>query len=227
MGRIKRKTQLKLSKKPVHSQKTKYHVSSDGCVEASNDMFIELFQQLKSKVVDMDLIQTMEGNDTAIFEVNGFLSKINKPEGPDSIVDFVLDLEDFLEKTTQVINLKRESTNYFDWKAEAMLQKWELVSQSQRRITYQETKAKDKDRLASLEVNILTWTQHMDALQQKIEVAEKEKVEIDALELASIKKKLVEEANARIKHTKTACDLEKEVNRLKAEDVMNDRRGNG
>lgn len=78
--------------------------------------------------------------------------------------------------------------------------------------------------MASLGANILTWTQHIDALQQKIEVEEKEKVEIDALELASIKKKLVEEANARIKHTKTTCDLEKEVNRLKVQDVMNDRR---
>lgn len=105
---------MKLSKKFVHSQETKSHASSDGCVEASSDMFIELFQQLKSKVVDMDLIHTMEGNDTSIFEVNGFLSKMNKPEGLNSIIDFVLDLEDFLEQTAQVINLKRESTNYFD-----------------------------------------------------------------------------------------------------------------
>lgn len=62
--------------------------SSDVCTETSSDDFSELFQQLKSKLIDMDLIQTLKANPISLFEIKGFLSKLNKPKMPDSIVDF-------------------------------------------------------------------------------------------------------------------------------------------
>lgn len=36
----------------------------------------------------MDLIQTLKANPISLFEIKGFLSKLNKPKMPDSIVDF-------------------------------------------------------------------------------------------------------------------------------------------
>lgn len=155
----------------------------------------------------MDLVQNLEDNLATIFEVKGLLSQLNKLEEPDSINNFVLDFDPFLEQIAQVVNLKRESSSNLDQRTEVILPQWDLVSQSQIRIIEWEAKAKNKDRLIALEASIITWTQYMDKLQHNIEAAKKEKVDIDASNLASIKKKLVEETNVRIVHTKTTRDL--------------------
>lgn len=50
----------------------------------------------------MDLIQTIEDKPIALFEMQGLLSKLNKQETLDSIVDFVMDFEPFLRQTVEV-----------------------------------------------------------------------------------------------------------------------------
>lgn len=87
-------------KKLVDSQETfidQSPTSSDVCTQTSSDDFAESFQQLKSKLIDMDLIQTLKANPISLFEIKVFLSKLNKPKMPDSIVDLIQDFEPFLE----------------------------------------------------------------------------------------------------------------------------------
>lgn len=76
----------------------------------------------------MHLIQTIEDNHDALIEVNGLLSKLNKPEAPDSIVNFVLDFEPYLEQNTQISRLKKESASRLDQRTKAMFHQWDLVS---------------------------------------------------------------------------------------------------
>lgn len=64
----------------------------------------------------------------------------------------------------------------------------------------------------------------MDELQQKIEAAEKEKVGIDTSQLATVEKKLVEEAEIGIQHAKKFRDHEKEIKKWKVGDVINDKK---
>lgn len=87
-----------------------------------------------------------------------------------------------------------------------------------------ETKAKDKNQMATFEANILTWTRQMDELQQKIGAAKMEKAEIDNSILSSAENKLVEEDITGIEHSKNVHTLENEVNKLKNKDVMKDKR---
>lgn len=126
----------------------------------------------------------------------------------DSIVNFV--------------KLKKEYAFRLGRRTEAMFQQWDLVSQSQGRITECDTKAKNKDRMTTLEVNILTWIQQMDELQQKIEAAEKEKVEIETYGFYK------KEVSWRCHNSNWTCQERsctgKVLNKLKTEDVMNDKR---
>lgn len=71
-------------------KKSKNHVGN---------FFAKLIQQWRTKIVDMDLIQTIEDNLVALYDIKGFLTHVNKPEAPDSIVSFILDFELFLEQT--------------------------------------------------------------------------------------------------------------------------------
>lgn len=87
-----------------------------------------MFQHLREKLVNMHLIQTIEDNHGALFEVKGFLSKLKKPEAHDSIVNFVLDFEPYLEQTTQISRLKKESASRLDQLTKAMFHQWDLVS---------------------------------------------------------------------------------------------------
>lgn len=59
----------------------------------------------------MDLIQIIEDNLASLFEVEGLLSKLNKPDVSDSIVNFVPYFEPFLKQTAQIIKLKKESAS--------------------------------------------------------------------------------------------------------------------
>lgn len=107
-------------KKFTNSQETLTY-KSPASSEACTNMFAELFQQLKSRLVDMDLIQTIEDNPATIFEIKRFLSKLNKPEAPESIVNFVLDFESVLKQIPHVVNPIQESDSNFNRQTEAML----------------------------------------------------------------------------------------------------------
>lgn len=61
-------------------------------------------------------------------------------------------------------------------------------------------------------------------LQQKIEEAEKKKVGIETLKMAYVEEKLVQEAQIGIQHAEVARALQGEMNRLKTEDSMNDKK---
>lgn len=80
------------------------------CSEPFGDFFVELIQRLKAKIVDVDLIQTIEDNLGTLYEIIGLLAQLNKLEAPNFIVNFILDFELFLEKTPQIVRLKNEST---------------------------------------------------------------------------------------------------------------------
>lgn len=107
-------------------------------------------------------------------------------------------------------------------RTEVVFQQWDLVSQSQSRVTKWDTKSKDKDRMTTLEVNILTWTQQMDELQQKIKAEEKEKDEIGTYGFYK------KEVSWRGHNSNWTCQERsctgKELNKLKIEDAMNDKR---
>lgn len=45
----------------------------------SSDVFVELFEQLKTKIVNMDRFQTIEDNHGALYEIKGLLEQLNKP----------------------------------------------------------------------------------------------------------------------------------------------------
>lgn len=47
----------------------------------TDDDFPELFQQLKSKLVDMDLIQTIKDKPIIIFEIHGVPIKVKQTRG--------------------------------------------------------------------------------------------------------------------------------------------------
>lgn len=104
---------------------------------------------MQAKLIDIYLIQTIEENPSAIFEVKEFLSKLNKPEAPNSIVDVFPDVEPLLEKTAQHVKLKKEYASRLDRRTEAMLQQQYLVSQPQSQNTNMEVKAQNKDQLGA------------------------------------------------------------------------------
>lgn len=70
----------------------------------------------------MDLIQTIKDNQIILIEIQGFLLKLNKPEAPNSIADFVLDFEPLLEQNVQVVRLKQGFVSQLERRTEIMIQ---------------------------------------------------------------------------------------------------------
>lgn len=65
--------------------------------EPYGDFFSKLIQQLKAKIIDMYLIQTIKDIPYTLYKIKGLLAQLNKPEVPNSIVNFIIDFELFLE----------------------------------------------------------------------------------------------------------------------------------
>lgn len=82
--------------------------------EPSGESFDALIQQLKMKIVDVNLLHTIEDNPTSIYEIKAFLKQLNNPDTPDSIMGFLLEFEPFLKKTSQNVKLKKESADILE-----------------------------------------------------------------------------------------------------------------
>lgn len=70
------------------------------------DNLDELFGKLKSKLFDIDFLQTIRDDLITLFEIQGFVFKLRKQEVPSPIVDVVLDLEPVIEQVFQVVRQK-------------------------------------------------------------------------------------------------------------------------
>lgn len=66
--------------------------------DIQNDDFDELFQQFEYRLVNTDLLQMIKDRLIALFEIQGLVLKLNKPEVPNPMANFVLDFEPFLEQ---------------------------------------------------------------------------------------------------------------------------------
>ncbi|CAI8596888.1 unnamed protein product [Vicia faba] len=99
------------------------------------DYFAELLHKLKSKLVDMDLIQTIEENPSTLFEIHGLLLKLQKLNASDSTAIFVLDFAPFLEQVVQVVNLKKYYAGQIERKIKILLHQHGLVSKSQSQVS--------------------------------------------------------------------------------------------
>lgn len=59
--------------------------------------FDELFQQLKSKIADINLLEVVDANLSVIIELQELMSKLSQPESLSSISIVVLDMEIILD----------------------------------------------------------------------------------------------------------------------------------
>lgn len=66
--------------------------------EPSRNPFVALIQKLKMKFVNVNLFQTIEGNLVVVYEIKALLKQLHNPDSPDSIVDFILEFEPFVEQ---------------------------------------------------------------------------------------------------------------------------------
>lgn len=72
-------------------------VLSPNSPTSPSDINIELFGQLESKLVGIDVLQVVRENPLVLFEIQGLLLKLSKLDVPGHIVVIVLDLELLLD----------------------------------------------------------------------------------------------------------------------------------
>lgn len=140
-----------------------------------SDNFDELFQQLKSTLVRLELFRIIRDDYIALFEIKGLVLKLRKLEVPSSITNVILDFEPLLNQVVQVSMRKQESAGRFELRAEILREHQSLVSESQLQVAELEAKAKEKNKMETLEADIMYWTQKINWLHMKIEAPEKEK----------------------------------------------------
>ncbi|KAI5394186.1 hypothetical protein KIW84_061037 [Lathyrus oleraceus] len=102
--------------------------------------------------------KTIKDDPIALSEIQGIVIKLRKPEVPSPIVDFVLEFEPLLEKVIQVVMKKQEFVNQFEMRAEILREHQIFVSEYQLQVVKLEAKAKAKSKMATFEVDILSWT---------------------------------------------------------------------
>lgn len=151
-----------------------------------------------------------------MFEIQELVLKLRKPEVPWSIANIVLDFEPLLEQIVQVIRENQESAIRFELRAGILRKHQSLVSEFQTQVYKLKENTKENNKLATLEVDILTWTQQINWLHMKIEATQIEKAELNASDLDYVDQKLIEAANTGLKHAKTSKVLEAEVDKLRA-----------
>lgn len=69
--------------------------------------FGELFQQLKSKMDDLNLLEVVYDNFPVFSELQELMSKFSQPEPPSLITIILLDIEILLDQAIQIVALKR------------------------------------------------------------------------------------------------------------------------
>lgn len=79
--------------------------------EPSSNSSGALVQQLKAKVFDTELFQTLKENHVVVYDINTLLNQLNSLDSPNAIVGFILEFKPFLDKTTQNIKMKIKSSN--------------------------------------------------------------------------------------------------------------------
>lgn len=105
-------------------------------------------QQLKAKVSEVDLFQSIEDNHVVVNDIKTLLKQLNSPNSPDYIVSFILKFESILEQTTQNIKLKKKSTKRLKQQVDSMSPKLTLITQSQSQSNQmEEYDKKDKDQV--------------------------------------------------------------------------------
>lgn len=100
---------LKLLVKLYDELDVNFPVSSEAFLVSNFD---ELFQQLKIKVDDINLLEAVCKNLPILTELQGLMLKLSQPEAPSSISIVVLDLEILLDQAIQTITFKRYSATY-------------------------------------------------------------------------------------------------------------------
>lgn len=109
-------------------------------------------------------------------------------------------------------------------RAEILHEHQSLVYESQLQVVELEAEDKTKNKLTTMEVDIISQTQKANWSHMEIEAIEKEKAQLNASELDSIEEKLVEAVNAGLEHARTTRLLEVEVEKLRVDDRLADRK---
>lgn len=76
------------------------------------------------------------------------------------------------------------------------------MSQSQHDVSHWEAQVADKELLASLDKDILSWTQQINWMQKALKEEKWKRVVIDTTGLDSLKSKIMEEVGLGVKHAK-------------------------
>lgn len=106
-----------------------------------------------------------------------------------------------------------------------MLQKWVLVAQSHVRINGLKEHARmDKDQIATYTKEISNWIKQVEELHRKIKKSQQKKYEIENSKQASVEEKMIKKANINLLYTKSTYMLDEEVQTLKFEGSMNDKK---
>lgn len=122
----------------------------------SPDNFDELFGQLWSKLVEIDFLNTVRDDPISLFEIQGLIVKLIKPEVPCLIVDIILDLKPLLEQVVQNVRQKQENGSRIYLRVTLLRENQGLVCNSKTLVFELEENAKTKNKLANLDAKILT-----------------------------------------------------------------------
>lgn len=82
----------------------------------------------------------------------------------------------------------------------------------------------DKDQIATYTEEISNWIKQVEKLHRKIKKAQQKKYEIENSKQASVEEKMIKKANINLQYTKSTYMLDEEVQTLKFEGSMNDKK---
>lgn len=102
----------------------------------------------------------------------------------------MLNLKPLLEQVVQVVRQKQESYNHLILRMGFLHNHCCLVSDSRTLVAGLEEKVKTKQNLATLDVDILSWTQQMNWMRLKSEATQAERARLVTHDLSSVEQEL-------------------------------------
>lgn len=88
--------------------------------DPSGNAYVAMVQQLKAKVFDVDLLQTIKDDHVISYEIKNLLKYLNNPYLPNSTFNLILEFESFLDQIAQNIKMKKESAKKIKQKIDVM-----------------------------------------------------------------------------------------------------------
>lgn len=138
-----------------------------------------ILQQLKTKLVEVNLFETLEQNFIQGYEIKSLLKKLDVPDTHSNVIIFVVAIGPLLDQIIVDFQIRHEAQTKMKLKENSQSKEWSLANEyNSRAEKLEDNHRKDDEDVAYLYVETMKWKKEIEASKSKVEEAKHAKTEL-------------------------------------------------